>query len=410
MLWTKQSSCQCLTILLLSVLLLISLCIITGIVENKYLLQSTPIQHTLQLELYDDDESLNNPTSLVNNTAMIMLDFNITQRTKTIKSIFIERNRLELKKKSHRLSTPNLMKKRAYITSKRKKKLKQKKKKNRKRKVKQLFIPFYIFQIGFNKAGTRALWQFFGKNGIYGVHCDQGQLYQSMQKNYDQNKPLLSDYNLQYKFFGDFVAYHQLLSDNQTGSDKTYLYHILLQQYQDSKFILNIRHINHYVKSKYMHFSWTGKTGFLIDRFRRNNRTDIECINKWIYEWYEYLCNVINYFNINEQISDNLLIFDIEKDSITKVTEYFAKFGVKLNGKYWRVKGNTSLVIKSKQSEYLEYAEEIELQYEKWHNLTLKYPQLLYDDAYDNKTEYQRIMEYCSVANMSLILQQALIY
>ena len=49
-------------------------------------------------------------------------------------------------------------------------------------------LPFKIFQIGFNKCGTKTLHHYFSRNGIRSVHWDEGRLAQRMFANLASGK------------------------------------------------------------------------------------------------------------------------------------------------------------------------------------------------------------------------------
>ena len=254
-------------------------------------------------------------------------------------------------------------------------------------------VPFYILQIGFNKVGTRSLWEFFERNRIHGVHNDGGKLVASMRQNYYNHLPLLSNYSsLGYIFYADFGAFQPLKVDNTT----IWFHHVLANQYKDCKFILNLRHVNHFIKSRYMHYSWY-YGGFFQSR---TNQNDIQIINQWKHNWYDHNCRILNYFQIHSNLSHNLLIFDIENDSSQKLVSFFAKYNVELNASKWAKRGitNQSISMSRRPKKHA-------LQFERWNNITIKYPQLLFDDTYDNLTEYDRIMQYCITKNVSTAVQ-----
>ena len=48
-----------------------------------------------------------------------------------------------------------------------------------------------IFQIGFNKCGTRSLYHFFKDNGIPSIHYDGGKIAKSMFQNNSMNKKFM---------------------------------------------------------------------------------------------------------------------------------------------------------------------------------------------------------------------------
>jgi hypothetical protein len=63
-------------------------------------------------------------------------------------------------------------------------------------------IPFKIFQIGFNKCGTKTLHHYFSRNGVRSVHWDYGRLAQRLFANLASGSKLLAGYE-QFDVFTD---------------------------------------------------------------------------------------------------------------------------------------------------------------------------------------------------------------
>ena len=64
-----------------------------------------------------------------------------------------------------------------------------------------------VFQIGFNKCGTRSLFKFFKKNGIESIHYDKGNIAISMFNNFNQNKKLIDKKYAGVVFFFRYGMY-----------------------------------------------------------------------------------------------------------------------------------------------------------------------------------------------------------
>lgn len=215
---------------------------------------------------------------------------------------------------------------------------------------------FLIFQIGFNKCGTTSLFNFMVLNNISSIHNTPCKYYLSeFNKNHLYLNKIMID-NLRndeiefvlgkectnyYQFYSDFgteisgeyyIIKRTVLQKVKIMDNRIYntfiksWYPILAEQYKNSKFILNIRNINNWLKSKYLH----RPIYFNMHRFNErkeeinkfileNNQTlklnrdsfmtDIEILRILRNEWYLYICNLIKYFKKHE-IMDNLLIFD----------------------------------------------------------------------------------------------------
>eukprot|EP01084_Bolivina_argentea_P042923 79121_1 len=129
-------------------------------------------------------------------------------------------------------------------------------------------FPFYIFQIGFNKCGVTSLYRFFMDNGIPSIQyrINQSDEYSEMLTDimfdrYKKSIPILPYNGTKYMYYGDFGEYilngsHDFdilyLNDNNINNNNQTWYKILLKQYpRNSKFILNIRNVNNWLRSRY---------------------------------------------------------------------------------------------------------------------------------------------------------------
>ena len=181
-----------------------------------------------------------------------------------------------------------------------------------------------IFIIGFNKTGTRTLHNYFEKNGYLSIHWEYRRLAKKIKYNYENNNPLLSGYE-QYKVYSDMEDHI-----NYNYAHITY-FKELDKQYPNSKFILNIRNVDNWIKSRNRHMDGKYKDYFLF----RLKITIEELNKKWRDEYYQHCNNVINYF----KNTSKLLIFDIEKDKVNKLNEFFPEFI--LSSKYYTHEGKT---------------------------------------------------------------------
>eukprot|EP01084_Bolivina_argentea_P151473 264372_1 len=273
-------------------------------------------------------------------------------------------------------------------------------------------FPLYIFLIGFNKCGTRTLFRFFLKNRIPSIHWTYPDhnfnytLPDIMTNLYLKNESFFSS-NLfnQYMFYSDFGVYPGYPTIHNFTIP---WYKILLNKYPsvNIKFILNIRNVNHWLKSRYFHgtldnatlfiSNWYNNKSILVEHGHPYGNIQIEAgiLQQWKYIWYKYICNLLKYFNNNN--SDNLLIFDVEKDSIYKLIYFFNKFNLKLNASLYRQYGRTG-----SRKDFKERWK-TKSQTKKWHHITNNYSPFIYIDdtyydLYDN--EYQRIMDVCWYCN-----------
>jgi hypothetical protein len=172
-----------------------------------------------------------------------------------------------------------------------------------------------IFQIGFNRCGTRSLCSFFEQNDLKSIHFDKGNIAKTIYKNSRINKPLLSEYE-DYDFISDmeFVSNEMIIPG--------YKYFIKLNEQYDSVFILNIRNINDWINSRLKHSSGS----YLIRYMNNLNKNKQEVIEYWKEDWYNHINALKNYF----KDKDNLLIFDIVNDKGVKIKDFLYKHNINI--------------------------------------------------------------------------------
>lgn len=177
-----------------------------------------------------------------------------------------------------------------------------------------IFSGTRVFQIGFNKTGTSSLCAFLNDNGIKSVHYDDGALADDIWKNYLNNKPLISKkYNKHIGFFD---------MENINATPPIYIAQTLLQeldmQYPGSKFILNTRNKQAWIKSRCAHMMNTG-ISYQKQIAQKYNMSDAAVIEKWSQEWDEHHKYVITYF---QDRPNDLLVFNIETDTPEKLQQF----------------------------------------------------------------------------------------
>lgn len=174
-----------------------------------------------------------------------------------------------------------------------------------------------IFQIGFNKCGTTSLYKLFkdyASPKLKCVHWDKGNLAKIILYNIANNiKPVLGKYE-SFDFISDM--------EHATTEEIILIYKdyftTLDKNYPDSKFILNIRPIEKWIQSRinheqHLHCSYIKKYEKIY------NLNFFGVINLWKQHWHEHMSNVQSYF----KNKNNLLIFDIENDSLNKLKNFF---------------------------------------------------------------------------------------
>jgi hypothetical protein len=175
-----------------------------------------------------------------------------------------------------------------------------------------------IFQIGFNKCGTRTINYFLKANGIAGVHWQGGKLARNMFRNLTEGWPLLAGYD-------DYVAF----SDMEYLSDKVFLeayklFPILHQQYPDAVFILNTRDRDRWVKSRLTHgggrYAAMFKEAFGL-------ASDEALTEAWKEDWARHHARALDYFRSS---GGRLVRFDIEQDDPALLVEAMPEFELDL--------------------------------------------------------------------------------
>jgi hypothetical protein len=178
-----------------------------------------------------------------------------------------------------------------------------------------------IFQIGFNKCGTLSLLDIF-KNyvtpNINTIHWDGGNLAKTIYYNYCNDMPLLSGYE-DYVYFGDMQ--YQLWKNNKPHKmilPYMNMYSLLDRQYPNSKFILNTRNIDRWLLSRK---KWMPglDNNFYMKAY--NLFSDIELKELYIHMWNYHHKNILDYF---KDRPEDLLVFNVENDSIEKLKDFFS--------------------------------------------------------------------------------------
>jgi hypothetical protein len=164
------------------------------------------------------------------------------------------------------------------------------------------------------------------------IHWHYGLLAQSMHSNLYQHKKILSDLYISYSVFTDMECGYNLYH-NPSWIYGYKFFQILDEQYPNSKFILNIRDIKNWIESRIQHICYYDidymSNPYLLNNpiyywqaqcnlYKCNNIKEL--IEIWKKDWYDHINNVIQYF---DNRSNDLLIYDIEKDPFLKFAIFF---------------------------------------------------------------------------------------
>jgi len=165
-----------------------------------------------------------------------------------------------------------------------------------------------FFQIGFNKCGTTTLHNFFKKNGLRSLHWRGGRLATDIKKNYDNKLPLLSGYE-RYDCFTDMEFAERgifIYLDYYKELDK---------EYPDSVFILNVRNVDDWIKSRLEH------PNYLLNYMNYTGLNENEVVELWRNDWFRHIEQVKEYF----KDSDRFICFDITYEQ-DKFLNFISKF------------------------------------------------------------------------------------
>ena len=191
-----------------------------------------------------------------------------------------------------------------------------------------------IFQIGFNKCGTNSIKKILQNTdkNLSVIHWDRGLLAKKIYDNIQNKKSLLFGYE-NYDVFCDMECF--FLKDNKTKYFPAFiLFEEIDKQYPNSKFILNTRNKENWIKSRLQHIVTVspiqGNHYKILEQHQlcfywekmadMNGVSKEQLIKMWEVEWDQHHYNVEEYF---KNRSDDLLVFDIEKDEFSKFKIFF---------------------------------------------------------------------------------------
>ena len=279
---------------------------------------------------------------------------------------------------------------------------------------------YIVIQIGFNKAGTTSLANLFSQSNYPSCHgfcsidngTNIGPIGRLFFNEYKENKNISLIPN--FRYYGDFgvflqekqvhdikfvnPSYHEIINSKH----RTW-YQVFDELYGNRiLYLLNMRDINHWIKSRYFHH-WKGHN--LIEPakeamhfyWKEHTVKDVKILKLWRNLWYQYICNLLKYFKDNN-MEQRLLIFDIEQDDINKLILFFNKFDINLN-KLFMINDNHNTNKKHPKmySVWLSRWNDI---IERDSTFAVNYTN---NDPFDN--EYERVVHVCEVIaskNMSV--------
>ena len=169
-----------------------------------------------------------------------------------------------------------------------------------------------FFQIGFQRCGTTSIAAFFNRCGIACVHHDQGRLARRMRVNMEAGVRPLAGYDERYRAFTNI---------NWNAADDYYdgfKHFAALRHAYGGRFILNVRPVEHWVRSVMSHKALRGRRLVESHYALRFGTTDLEEVAaRWRAEWEAHRRRVLA-----EIPADELLVFDIESDPPERLCDF----------------------------------------------------------------------------------------
>jgi hypothetical protein len=185
-----------------------------------------------------------------------------------------------------------------------------------------------IFVIGLNRCGTVSFHRFFLRNRIKSAH------YAANLENKKINlaKLLINNLTIGHepvRGLEEIIAFSDMsYADNTVYIDGSRLYKSIYEYYSDSYYILNVRDVENWLRSRFNH-----KNGSLAVRSCSIYGCSSEELREiWRAQFVKHEEDVLNFFSHN---GGNLLYFDIEKDD-PKAIRTFLQKDYDVDTRHWR--------------------------------------------------------------------------
>jgi len=175
--------------------------------------------------------------------------------------------------------------------------------------------PPKIFQIGFNRCGTRSITKMFRDSGYRAAHWRKGQLAKAIHNARENGKQPFTGHLSDHAFFSD-IEY----LDYDTGEliEGYKYYEFLHERFPDALFLLNYRGKEAWLMSRTCH-----RSGNYIRFYAKHYgvRDPREVIDRWAEDWDDHLTSVRSFFAEKPGL---LVEYDLDTDPPEKLTEAFA--------------------------------------------------------------------------------------
>jgi hypothetical protein len=168
-----------------------------------------------------------------------------------------------------------------------------------------------VFQIGFNKCGTRTVQRFLQGNGLRAIHWDQGKLALTIYRNLTNGESLIKGYE-QFDVFTDMESIR-----NDFAFEAFKLYPMLAEEFPDALFILNTRDREDWIRSRFAHAN-----GLYAHRWRSalGITDDARLAEIWRQDWDRHHQRVCEFFSGR---ATPFVKFDIALDSPELIARHF---------------------------------------------------------------------------------------
>lgn len=151
-----------------------------------------------------------------------------------------------------------------------------------------------VFQIGFNKCGTKFLTQLFDLNGYRGIHWEGGKLANDIIYSKASGSPPLKPWVGEYTVFTDMESVHRYGQPLLEGYKE---FEYLDKSFPDSVFILNTRDVEDWIISRYMH-----QNGAYANFYAQHYKVEIDQLaDIWHKDWIDHIAACRQYFSRNEK-------------------------------------------------------------------------------------------------------------
>ncbi len=179
-----------------------------------------------------------------------------------------------------------------------------------------------IFQIGFNKCGTRSISDFFKKSGYLSHHWKGGRLARNIDASKRKGFRPLGRWS-------DAVLFADLECVENGDVIESYKdFAFLDRHYPDAHFILNKRPVDDWLRSRIFH-----KDGTYFKKYMAHygTRNPIDVLDRWAQDWADHFDAVRSYF---ADRPGKLVECDIVNDGAEPLIEHF-KDHLDLDPKAW---------------------------------------------------------------------------